>query len=61
MFDNVWNMKTRRWRLQNMSLLRSMMKMLDNFPKLPMTYRVSPDSCTVVIVAISTSVEYLPS
>ena len=37
--------------------LRSMMKMIDNVPKLPMTYRVSPDSCTVIIA----DVEYLPS
>ena len=47
-------------RLQNMIQLRSMMKMYDDVPKLPMTYRVSPDSCTV-LVAVVVVVEYLPS
>ena len=37
------------------------MKMYDVVPKLPMTYRVSPVSCTVVVVAVVTAVEYLPS
>ena len=41
--------------------LRSMMNMYDVVPKLPMTYRVSPVSCTVVIVVVATIVEYLPS
>ena len=35
--------------------------MYDVVPKLPMTYRVSLVSCTVVIVAVATTVEYLPS
>ena len=30
-------------------------------PKLPMTYRVSPVSYTIVIVAVASTVEYLPS
>ena len=29
------------------------MKMKDDVPKLPMTYRVSPDSCTVVVVVVA--------
>ena len=37
------------------------MKIYDVVPKLLMTYRVSPISCTVVIVAVATTVEYLPS
>ena len=37
------------------------MNMCDDVPKLPMTYRVSPVSCTVVLVAVVTMVEYLPS
>ena len=37
------------------------MKMYDVVPKNPMTYRVSPISFTVVIVAFATTVEYLPS
>ena len=41
-------------------MLRSMMKMYDGVPKLPMTYRDSPVSCTVV-VAVATVVEHLPS
>ena len=48
-------------RLQKMIQLRSMMKMYDAVPKLPMTYRVSPVNCTIVIVVVSTMVEYLPS
>ena len=40
--------------------LRSMMKMYDDVPKLPMTYRDSPENCTDV-VAVATVVEYLPS
>ena len=39
---------------------RSMMKMIDNVPKIPMTHRVSPESCTIV-VAVVFVVEYLPS
>ena len=49
-----------RWILQKMIQLRSMMKMKDDVTKLPMTYRVSPDSCTVVVAVVS-MVEYLPS
>ena len=37
------------------------MKMYDVVPKLPLTYRVSPVNYTVVIVAVATTVEYLPS
>ena len=37
------------------------MKMYDDVPKLPMAYRVSTFSCIVVIVAVDTTVEYLPS
>ena len=33
----------------------------EDVSKLPMTYRVSPVSCTVVIVAFATTVEYLHS
>ena len=36
------------------------MKMLDNVLKPPMTYRVSLDSCTVVVADV-VMVEYLPS
>ena len=36
------------------------MKMKDDVPKFPMTYRVSPDSCKFV-VAVAVVVEYLPS
>ena len=36
------------------------MKMNDDVPKLPMTYRDSPVGCTFV-VAIAAVVEYLPS
>ena len=36
------------------------MKMLENVPKLPMTYRVSLDNCTIVIADVA-MVEYLPS
>ena len=49
-----------RWRLQKMIQLRSMMKMKDDVPKLPMTYRDSPVSCTVVATFVVV-VEYLPS
>ena len=49
-----------RWRLQKMIQMRSMTKMKDDVPKLPMTYRVSLDSCTVV-VAIVVVVKYIPS
>ena len=34
---------------------------IDDVSKLPMTSRVSPISCTVVVVAVATTVEYLPS
>ena len=47
--------------LQKKIQLRSMMKMYDVVSKLPMTYRVSPVNCIVVIVVVSTMVEYLPS
>ena len=40
--------------------LSSMMKINDDVPKLPMKYRDTPLSCTVV-VAVATVVEYLPS
>ena len=46
--------------LHKMIPLRSIMKMKDDVPKLPMTYRVSPDNSTVV-VAVVVVVEYLPS
>ena len=54
------NMIEERWLQKNIQL-RSMMKMYDVVPKIPMTYRVSPVSCTILIVAVSTVVEYLPS
>ena len=44
-------------RLFNILILRSMMKMYDVVPKIPMTYRVSLEICTVVIA----DVEYLSS
>ena len=47
--------------LQKKIKLRSMMNMYDVVPKIPMTYRVSPASYIVVIVAVSTTVEYLPN
>ena len=47
--------------LQKMIKLISMMKMYDDVPKLPMTLRVSPVSCTIVVVAVATTVEYLPN
>ena len=37
------------------------MKMHDVVPKLPMTYRDSPVTCTVVVVVVVDDVEYLPS
>ena len=37
------------------------MKMYDVVPKLPMTYRVSPVSCIVVIVVGVIAVENIPS
>ena len=40
--------------------LRSMMNMYDDVPKLPMTYRDSTVSC-IVVVAVATMAEYLPS
>ena len=33
----------------------------EDVSKIPMTYRVSPVNCTVVIVVVYTIVEYLPS
>ena len=47
--------------LQNKIQLRLMMKMYDIVTKIPMTYRVSPVSYIVVIVEVSTTVEYLSS
>ena len=49
-----------RW-LQKKVQLRSMVKMYDVAPKIPVTYWVLPVSCIVVIVAVATTVEYLPS
>ena len=40
--------------------LRLVMKMYDDVPELPMTYRDSPVSCTVVMMVV-VDVEYLPS
>ena len=40
--------------------LRSMMKMYDGVPKIPMIYRDSLVSCTIVVV-FATMFEYLPS
>ena len=40
--------------------LRSMMKIKDDVPKLRITYRVSPDSCTIVVAVVAV-IEYLPS
>ena len=40
--------------------LISMRNMYDDIPKLPMTYRDSPVSCTVVMMVV-VNVEYLPS
>ena len=40
--------------------LRSMMKMYDGVPKIPMTYRDSPVKC-IVMVLVTTLVEYLDS
>ena len=37
-----------------------MMKINDDVPKLPMAYRDSPVSCTVVMMVV-VDVEYLPS
>ena len=36
------------------------MKMYDDVPKLPMTYRDSPVICTVVMMVVD-DVEYVPS
>ena len=47
-------------RLQKIIQMRSMMKINDDVPKLPMTYRDSPISCTVMMMVI-VDVEYLPS
>ena len=44
-------------RLQKMIQLREMMNIYDDVSKLPMTYRVSPVSCTIVIVTVATMVE----
>ena len=40
--------------------LRLMMKMYDDFPKIPMTYRDSPVICTIVMMVV-VDVEYIPS
>ena len=48
----------RRW--SSIFILRLMMKMHDVVPKLPMTYRDSPVSFTVVIMVVL-DWEYLPS
>ena len=40
--------------------LRLMMKTHDDVPKLPMTYKDSPVSCTVDVV-VAADEEYLPS
>ena len=64
--DSRWFSIYRRWfsiyiiRLQKMIQLRSMMKMYDDVPKLPMTYRDTSFSCTVVVMVV-VYVEYLPS
>ena len=47
-------------RLQKMIQLRSMMKMYDDVPKIPMTYRDSPIGCTVLMM-VDVDVEYIPS
>ena len=48
----------RRW--SSILILILMMKMYDGVPNLPMTYIGSPVICIVVVV-VSTLVEYLPS
>ena len=48
----------RRW--SSILILRLMMKMHDVVPKLPMRYRDSPISCTIVMMVV-VDVEYLPS
>ena len=48
----------RRW--SSIFILRLMMKMPDVVPKLPMTYRDSPISCTIVMMIVA-DVEYLSS
>ena len=64
--NNRWFNTYKRWfsiyilRLLKMIQLRSMMTMSDDIPKLPMTYRDSPVSCTVVRMVV-VDVEYLPS
>ena len=49
-----------RQRLQKMIQLRSMMNMKDDVQKIPMTYRDSPENCTIVVACVA-MVEYLPS
>ena len=64
--DSRWFSTYRRWFtiyiliLRKMIQLRSMMKMYDDIPKLPMTYRDSPVICTHVMMVV-VDVEYLPS
>ena len=47
-------------RLSSIIMIRSMMKMYDGVPKIPMTYKDSLVRCTIVVV-VATLVEYLPS
>ena len=49
----------RRW--SSILILRLMKKIHDVVPKLPMTYRDSLVSCTVVVVVVVDDVENLPS
>ena len=64
--DSRWFNTYKKWlsiyilRLRKMIQLRSMMKMYDDVPKIPMTYIDSPLSCTVVMMVV-VDVEYLPS
>ena len=64
--DNRWFNTYKIWfsiyilRLQKMIQLISMMKMYDDVPKIPMTYRDSPINCTVVMMVV-VDAEYLPS
>ena len=46
--------------LQKIIQLRLIMNMYDGVPKLPLTYRDSPVNF-IVVVAVATVVEYLPS
>ena len=64
--DSRWFSTYKRWFsiyiliLRKVIQVRSMMKMYDFVPKLPMTCRDSPISCTVVMMVV-VNVEYLPS